>query len=97
MPTPLQRAHWRRVLCWSCGLLSVWLTATVAGIWWAADWPGRLHWLPVGFWISSQGLLGLYLLLIVVYVVVMERLEDRLRAETAQELPPPLPLSGAGT
>ncbi|MFT3759107.1 DUF4212 domain-containing protein [Thauera sp.] len=73
-----QRAYWRRNLLLTCGLLAVWFVVTfVAGYF--ADELNTLHFLgfPLGFYILAQGSLVVYLLIIMVYVVVMGRLDRR--------------------
>ncbi|WP_068636162.1 DUF4212 domain-containing protein [Thauera butanivorans] len=73
-----QRAYWRRNLLLTCGLLAVWFGVTfVAGYF--ADELNAIHFLgfPLGFYILAQGSLVVYLLIIMVYVIVMGRLDRR--------------------
>ena len=61
------------------GLLTAWLVVTLLGPWFARDLSAwRIGGYPLGYWIASQGALVLYLLIVVVYVLVMDRLERRL-------------------
>ncbi len=72
------RAHlyWRRLRLLSAALLLCWLAVTLAVPWFAADlnaW--RIGRFPLGFWISSQGALIVFVVLIIIYVWVVERLD----------------------
>lgn len=81
MLTPLtaaQRAYWRRTLLLTLGLLAVWFSVTfVAGYF--ADELNDVTFLgfPLGFYIFAQGALVVYLMIIVVYVIAMNRLDKR--------------------
>ncbi|MDD3674266.1 MAG: DUF4212 domain-containing protein [Thauera propionica] len=81
MSTPLtaaQRAYWRRTLLLTLGLLAVWFSVTfVAGYF--ADELNDVTFLgfPLGFYIFAQGALVVYLMIIVVYVIAMNRLDKR--------------------
>ena len=83
MDSARRRSFWTRVLWLTGTLLAVWLLANLVGPWFAPDLhPIRFFRFPFSFWVATQGALLLYLAIIVVYVVVMERLEDDfLRAE----------------
>ena len=72
------RALWRRTRRVTAVLLAVWVLANLAGPWFARAVDG-LHFagLPLGYWLASQGLLLLYLLIILLYVVYMKRAEAR--------------------
>jgi putative solute:sodium symporter small subunit len=73
---------WKLTLRLTLGLLAAWLAINLAVPWFARDLNGlRAFGFPVGFWLAAEGALLLYLLLIVIYVVAMDRLEARYRDE----------------
>lgn len=79
MSDPARLTFWRRTLKLTLGLLLVWLTVSLAVAWFARDLDGlRGFGFPASFWLAAEGALLLYLLIIVVYVVAMDRLEARL-------------------
>jgi putative solute:sodium symporter small subunit len=74
--------YWRKNLKWLTGLLLVWFLASYgAGILWVdkldeARIPGTgFKW---GFWFAQQGSIYVFLVLIAIYVVVMNRLDREL-------------------
>jgi putative solute:sodium symporter small subunit len=84
------RAHlyWRRLRLLSTALLLCWLAVTLAVPWFAADlnaW--RIGRFPLGFWLSSQGALIVFVVLIIVYVWVVERLDHAWHAAHGAEPP----------
>lgn len=63
-------------------LLVVWLLVNLAGAWFARDLDRLMaEGFPIDFWIAAQAALPLYLVIIVVYVLAMERFEARYVAE----------------
>ncbi len=73
---------WQRTVRLTLGLLGCWLAVNLLVPWFARDlhvWQG--FGFPVGYWLAAQGALLLYLLIIIVYVIVMDRLEARFLAE----------------
>jgi len=79
--TPRQRL-WRATTWLTGALLLTWLLVSLLGPWFARDlnawqWFG----FPLGFWVAGQGALLAYLLIIVVYIVRMERIEVRYQRE----------------
>jgi putative solute:sodium symporter small subunit len=71
--------YWRRVCQWTFGLLSVWLFVNLAGPWLARDLDGtRVLGYPVAYWVAAHGALLVYLGIIVVYCIVMDRLDRQL-------------------
>ena len=85
-PTDVERAaqardYWRRNLRLLAVLLLIWaLVSFGAGILWAEQlnrWtlPGTDF--PLGFWFAQQGAIYAFLLVIVVYVVLANRLDRR--------------------
>ncbi len=80
--TPRQRL-WRATSWLTGALLLAWSLVSVLGPWFARDlnawqWFG----IPLGFWVAGQGALLAYLLIIVIYIVRMERIEARYQRET---------------
>jgi putative solute:sodium symporter small subunit len=69
---------WARTVRLTVLLLAVWLAANLMVPWWAADLNRWTAWgFPLGYWLVAEGLLLLYLAIIVLYVLVMERQEGR--------------------
>jgi putative solute:sodium symporter small subunit len=69
-------AYWRRLRRLTVGLLCCWLGVSLAVPWFATELNTyRLGRFPLGFWLSSQGALMIFVALIVVYVWVVERLD----------------------
>lgn len=69
--------YWRRVRWLTSVLLSVWLLVTLVVPWYAEE---LSHWsighFPFDFWMSAQGAIMLYVVLIVAYAWGMDRLES---------------------
>jgi len=74
--------YWRKNLGWLGGLLTVWFIASYGcGVLWA-DFLDQYR-IPgtgfkLGFWFAQQGSIYVFILLIAIYVVVMNRLERQL-------------------
>jgi putative solute:sodium symporter small subunit len=82
MPAAARRTFWRRTLRLTTALLLGWLALNLLVPWYARDlhdWRPWGH--PVGFWLAAQGVMLLYLAIIVIYVVVMDKLEQRCLAD----------------
>ena len=78
MSSAARQHFWQRTLRLTLGLLGCWLAVNLLVPWFARDLQGwRGFGFPIGYWLAAQGALLAYLLIIVVYVVVMDRLEDR--------------------
>ena len=75
------QSHWRRNLYLVSGLLVVWFVVSYGcGILWVdALNEVQLGGFPLGFWFSQQGSILVFILLITVYCVVMDRLDARHR------------------
>lgn len=76
MEAARQQRFWRRVSFWTAFGLCCWLALTFAVVWLARDldrW--TIAQVPAGYWWAAQGAIGGFLVIIVVYCVVMERLE----------------------
>lgn len=68
--------YWRRVRWLTCVLLSVWLLVTLVVPWYAEElsrW--SIGYFPFDFWMSAQGAIMLYVVLIVAYAWGMDRLD----------------------
>lgn len=85
-------AFWLKTRRWTLGLLAAWLLVNLAVPWFARELD-RYTFLgfPLGYWLAAEGALFVYVLLIAVYVLVMDRLEAALLAQT----PPSAPQAGA--
>ncbi len=74
---------WRRTLRLTGGLLGIWLAVNLLVPWFARDLNVLQGWgFPLGYWLASEGALLVYLLIVVVYAVVMDRLEGGLPDDT---------------
>jgi putative solute:sodium symporter small subunit len=73
-----RRVFWSRTRQLTWWLLGAWLLVSLAAPWFARDLD-RFHafGFPVGHWLAAQGALLLFLAIVVVDVVVMERIETR--------------------
>lgn len=82
-----QRRFWRWVSLWTLLGIAAWAFLTFVVIWFARDldrWTFAR--VPAGYWWAAQGAIGGFLLIIVGYCLVMERLEARfLDAQTPQD------------
>ena len=76
--TDAQRRYWRLNLLLTFGLLALWFGVTFVTGYYASEL-NAISFLgfPLGFYMFAQGSLVVYLLIIVVYVVVMNRLDRR--------------------
>ena len=76
------RRYWRQNLLVMGGLLAIWAAAGLGcGVLFADSlnqW--SLGGVPLGFWFAQQGSIVVFVLLILVYALVMNRLDARLRA-----------------
>jgi putative solute:sodium symporter small subunit len=88
-PSPEARArYWRKNLTWLGSLLAVWfLVSYGCGILWVDQLdkiriPGTGF--KLGFWFAQQGSIYVFLVLIAVYVVVMNKLDKELVGEDSQ-------------
>ena len=83
------RSYWRRNLILMGGLLTIWAVVSLGcGVLWA-DYlnqfvlPGTGY--PLGFWFAQQGSIVVFVLLILVYAIMMNRL-DRIHHEEREAL-----------
>lgn len=94
----LRQQFWKHTRRWTVGLLGVWLAVNLALPWFARDldrW--QIFGFPLGYWFAAEGALLVYLLLIVIYVVVMDRLEAALQREEGEAASAAQGTVGAGT
>lgn len=85
--TPAARTtFWTQARRLTLILLLVWLGLNLAVPWFARDL-NRLEafGFPLGYWLASEGMLLLYLAIIVVYVLAMDRLEANALAEDGED------------
>lgn len=68
--------YWPRLRQLTAALLAVWGAVTLGVSWFARDL-NQWHFagMPFGLWMASQGAIAVYLVLIVVYAWVSDRLE----------------------
>jgi putative solute:sodium symporter small subunit len=77
-----RKRYWKKNLMWLGGLLTVWfLVSYGCGVLWADaldqyKLPGTGF--KLGFWFAQQGSIYVFVLLIAVYVVVMDKLDREL-------------------
>ena len=89
-PSPAARArYWRRNLTWLGGLLVVWFVVSLGCGVLFVDALDK-HRIPgtgfkVGFWFAQQGSIYVFLGLIAIYVVVMNRLDRDLLGDEGLE------------
>ncbi len=76
--TDAQRTYWRLNLLLTFGLLALWFGVTFVTGYYANEL-NAISFLgfPLGFYMFAQGSLVVYLVIIVIYVVVMNRLDHR--------------------
>ena len=77
-------AFWLKTRRWTLGLLTIWLVVNLAVPWFARELD-RYTFLgfPLGYWLAAEGALFVYVALIAVYVMVMDRLESALADQSA--------------
>lgn len=73
-----QSTYWKHVCLWTAAGVLMWLGITFGVSWWSQfldQW--HIGGLPAGYWWATQGAIGAYLVIIVGYGRVMDRLEAR--------------------
>lgn len=69
--------YWRNIRRVTVMLLVVWLVVTLALPWYVTELNLlRIGRFPLGFWLTSQGAVGIYVVLIVAYIWAVEMIED---------------------
>lgn len=81
MSATARKLFWSRTIRLTALLLLAWLGVNLVVPWFARDLD-RVHVLgfPLAYWLAAQGMLLLYLLIIVVYAHRMDRLEAQYRS-----------------
>ena len=80
-----QQRYWRTNVVIMSLLLGLWaLVGLCCGILWA-DWLNqfRLGGVPLGFWFAQQGSILTFVLIILVYAILMNRLDAKFYRETS--------------
>ena len=78
MPNAARRIFWSRTKRLTALLLAAWLLVNLLVPWFARSLDSAHSFgFPVGFWLAAQGALLMYLLIIVIYVQVMDRMEKQ--------------------
>lgn len=70
--------YWRRTLALTAALLAVWFLVGYVFSILLAPWLNTFTFLggPLGFWIAQNGAIYVFVLLILIYCVAMNRLDD---------------------
>ncbi len=76
--------YWRKNLSWLGGLLAVWFAVSYGcGILFVDQLDKvKLGGIPLGFWFAQQGSIYVFVVLIAIYVLVMNRLDRELLEES---------------
>ncbi len=82
-PSHAQRRYWTLVRRWSAILLGVWLVVTVGIAYSGPALDFDFFGWPFGFWAAAQGVLIVYVAIVAVYALVMNRL-DRAGGDDAE-------------
>ena len=86
-PSAAARArYWRKNLSWLGGLLAVWFIVSYGcGILFVDQLDKfKLGGVPLGFWFAQQGSIYVFVVLIAVYVLVMNKLDKELLGDQSQ-------------
>ena len=83
MKAQATQRYWRATLTLTFTLLAVWAFVGVGCGILLADWLNQwsLGGFPLGFWIAQQGSILVFVLLILIYAIAMNRLEARYHRE----------------
>ena len=83
------RAHWRANLRLMAALLAVWFAVPyLLGIVFVEPLNAfRLGGFPLGFWFAQQGSIYVFVVLIAIYAVGMDRIDHRYRQSAAADEP----------
>ena len=78
--------YWRKNLSWLGALLTVWFVVSYGcGILFVDQLDKfKLGGVPLGFWFAQQGSIYVFVMLIAVYVLVMNRLDKELLGENSK-------------
>jgi putative solute:sodium symporter small subunit len=82
-PPTRQQTYWRSNLRLVVALLIVWFGAGCVMSIFAVEWLNRfqLGGFPLGFWMAQQGSIYIFIVLILLYAVLMDRLDRRFDAD----------------
>lgn len=87
-PAPVSR-YWRRTRQLTSVLLVLWLALCLLATFFAREIDFAFFGWRFSFWFGAQGLLLVFLAIVVVYVLAMQRLERDATAAAAPASPPP--------
>lgn len=74
--TQKQEEYWRKNLVVTALLLLVWFIVTFVEAWFARELNGiTVFGFPLGFYMSAQGSLAIYVIIIGVYALIMRKLD----------------------
>ena len=77
MSLAARHVFWSRTKSLTLLMLAAWLLVNLLVPWFARDLGVlRFFGFSLGYWLAAEGALAIYLLLIVVYVLAMDRLEQ---------------------
>jgi putative solute:sodium symporter small subunit len=74
-----RRSHWARTQQLTAGLTLLWFGVTFFGIYFARQLNFTLFGWPFSFWLAAQGALIVYLGIVGLYALIMDRLDRRLQ------------------
>ena len=81
-----KQAFWSRTKRLTVALGALWLAVNLAVPWFAHDLSAwQFFGFPLGYWLAAEGTLFVYLAIIVVYALVMDRYEASYLAAEADE------------
>jgi putative solute:sodium symporter small subunit len=81
--------YWRRTLRLTAGLLLLWFAVTFGVTFFARDLDFDFFGWPFSFWVAGQGALLVYLVIVGVYALAMDRLDGLALAALAERDEPP--------
>jgi putative solute:sodium symporter small subunit len=73
--SPRHRRHWRANLRLTAALLALWSGVAFGLAWWARGLDARFPGWPFSYWVAAQGAPLVFLGIVVVYAVAMNRLD----------------------
>ena len=84
-PAP-QEKHDPRVLALQGGLLAIWVVVTFVFAFFARDLQFMVGNWPFGYWMAAQGAVLIFIVIVVVYAMCMNRLapQDALESDTGE-------------
>jgi putative solute:sodium symporter small subunit len=74
--TEKHQEYWRKNLVYTAVLLLVWFVVTFVEAWYARELNGITFFgFPLGFYMSAQGSLAIYVAIIGIYAILMRKLD----------------------